>query len=124
MIKQIKRMKSIPLTKDPKVQRKERAVLIYPKTRQASLTIAWCVQNRVSFRACASPASHLLPGAVTALTLVDTRFRVISSLEKIIVGVYDDGDLSSSMMEIDHLGWTITATEYEWDTDTQTPRRA
>jgi len=60
------------------------------------------------------------PEIVTeVLMLVDTRFRAISSLKKIIVCVYDDDPSSSFIREMKNRGWTINETEYgeEWDTD-------
>jgi len=59
------------------------------------------------------------PKIVTeALTLVNTRFRAISSLQDIIVEVYEDGP-SYIRKKMENHGWTVSTTEYveEWDLD-------
>jgi hypothetical protein len=52
------------------------------------------------------------------IELVDTCFRAISSLKKIIVGVYDNNPSCSIREKMKNCGWTIIVTEYEeeWDT--------
>jgi hypothetical protein len=60
------------------------------------------------------------PKIVTeALKLVDTRFRAISSLQEIIVGVYEDGPSGYIRKKMESYGWTISTTEYveEWGTE-------
>jgi len=54
-----------------------------------------------------------------ALTLVNTRFRAISSLQDIIVEVYDDGPSGYIRKEKENHGWIVSTTEYveEWDSD-------
>jgi hypothetical protein len=47
-----------------------------------------------------------------ALALVDARFRAISSLQEIIVEVYEDGPSDCIRREMKNHGWTISATEY------------
>lgn len=58
------------------------------------------------------------PKIVTILKLVDTHFRAISSLKKIIVGMYGDDPNCFIRREMKNHEWTIIATEYEeeWDT--------
>ncbi|KAH6670164.1 hypothetical protein B0J14DRAFT_598013 [Halenospora varia] len=58
------------------------------------------------------------PEIVTVLKLVDTHFRAILSLKKIIVGVYGDDPSCFIRREMVNRGWAIIATEYEeeWDT--------
>ena len=52
------------------------------------------------------------PKIVTeALKLVDTRFRAISSLQEIIVEVYEDGPSDHIRREMENHGWTISTTE-------------
>jgi len=57
------------------------------------------------------------PEIVTVLKLVDTRFRAILSLRKIIVGVYDEDPSCFVRGEMKNRGWTIIVTECEkeWD---------
>jgi len=50
---------------------------------------------------------------VTVLKLVDTRFRAISALKKVIVGVYDDDPSCFIRAEMENCGWIIIETEYE-----------
>jgi hypothetical protein len=60
------------------------------------------------------------PKIVTeALTLVNTRFRAISSLQDIIVEVYEDGPSDDIRRKMENHGWTISTTEYveEWGSD-------
>lgn len=54
--------------------------------------------------------------AAEALTLVNTRFRAISSLQDIIVEVYEDAPSDYIRRQIESHGWTISAAEYveEW----------
>jgi hypothetical protein len=54
-----------------------------------------------------------------ALLLVDSRLRSISSLQKIIVEVYEDGPSDGIRKEMQSHGWTISAAEYaeDWVTD-------
>jgi hypothetical protein len=54
-----------------------------------------------------------------ALTLVNTRFRAMSSLQEIIVEVYEDGPSAYLRRQIESHGWTISATEHveEWGPD-------
>jgi hypothetical protein len=53
------------------------------------------------------------PKIVTeTLTLVDTRFRAISSLQKIIVEVYEDGPSNLIRRKMESHGWIISTTEY------------
>ncbi|KAF2252374.1 hypothetical protein BU26DRAFT_517013 [Trematosphaeria pertusa] len=47
-----------------------------------------------------------------ALKLVNTRFRAISSLQEIIVEVYEDGPSDHMRREMKSHGWTISTTEY------------
>ena len=52
------------------------------------------------------------PKIVTeALKLVDTRFRAISSLQEIIVEVYEDGPSDHMRRKMESHGWTISTTE-------------
>jgi hypothetical protein len=46
-----------------------------------------------------------------ALKLVDTRFRAISSLQEIIVEVYEDGPSDHIRRKMQSHGWTISTTE-------------
>jgi hypothetical protein len=60
------------------------------------------------------------PNIVTeALTLVNTRFRAISSLQNIIVEVYDDGPSGYIRRKMENHGWTVSTIEYveEWGSD-------
>lgn len=60
------------------------------------------------------------PNIVTeALTLVNTRFRAISSLQDIIVEVYDDSASGYIRRKMENHGWTVSTTEYvdEWGSD-------
>jgi hypothetical protein len=60
------------------------------------------------------------PKIVTdALKLVNTCFRAISSLQEIIVEVYEDGPSGYIRRKMESYGWTVGATEYveEWGTD-------
>ena len=60
------------------------------------------------------------PKIVTeALKLVDTLFRASSSLQEIIVEVYEDGPSDYIRRKMESHGWTISAVEYveEWGTD-------
>ena len=50
--------------------------------------------------------------ATEALKLVDTRFRAISSLQEIIVEVYEDGSCDHIRRRMESHGWTISTTEY------------
>ena len=54
-----------------------------------------------------------------ALTLVNTRFRAISSLQDIILEVYDDGASGYIGRKMENHGWTVSTTEYveEWGSD-------
>ena len=47
-----------------------------------------------------------------AIALVNARFRAISSLQKIIVEVYEDGPNDHIRREMKSRGWTISATEH------------
>lgn len=47
-----------------------------------------------------------------ALKLVDTHFRAISSLQEIIVEVYEDGPSDHIRRKMESHGWTISTTEY------------
>ncbi|KFZ16344.1 hypothetical protein V502_05150 [Pseudogymnoascus sp. VKM F-4520 (FW-2644)] len=51
-----------------------------------------------------------------ALTLVNARFRAISSLQDIIVEVYEDAPSDYIRRQVESHGWTISAAEYveEW----------
>ena len=52
------------------------------------------------------------PKVVTeALKLVNTHFRAISSLQEIIVEVYDDGPSDHIRRKMESHGWTISTTE-------------
>jgi hypothetical protein len=51
------------------------------------------------------------------LALVDARFRAISSLQEIIVEVYEDGPSDQIRREMKNLGWIISATEYVEESD-------
>lgn len=52
------------------------------------------------------------PEVVTeALKLVNTRFRAISSLQEIIVEVYEDGPSDCLRRKMESHGWTISTTE-------------
>jgi hypothetical protein len=60
------------------------------------------------------------PKIVTeALTLVNTRFRAILSLQDIVVEVYEDGPSGDIRRKMENHGWTISTTEYveEWGSD-------
>ncbi|TVY53851.1 hypothetical protein LCER1_G007624 [Lachnellula cervina] len=60
------------------------------------------------------------PKIVTeALTLVNTRFRAILSLQDIIIQVYEDGPSEYIKREMENLGWTVSTTEYvdEWGSE-------
>jgi len=58
------------------------------------------------------------PKIVTeALKLVDTRFRAISSLQEIIVEVYEDGPSDHIRRRMKSHGWTISTTEYVEEED-------
>jgi hypothetical protein len=54
-----------------------------------------------------------------ALTLVNTRFRAISSLQDIIVEVYEDGPSGDIRRKMDNHGWKISTSEYvkDWSTN-------
>jgi hypothetical protein len=52
-----------------------------------------------------------------ALALVDTRFRAISSLQEIIVEVYEDGRSNHVRNEMKNHGWKISAVEYVEELD-------
>ncbi|XTI92297.1 hypothetical protein V2W45_1496829 [Cenococcum geophilum] len=52
-----------------------------------------------------------------ALALVDARFRAFSSLQEIIVEVYEDGPSNHIRREMKNHGWTISATEYVEEPD-------
>ena len=53
------------------------------------------------------------PKIVTeALELVNTRFRAISSLQDIVVEVYEDGPSYYVRRKMESHGWTVSATEY------------
>ena len=53
------------------------------------------------------------PKIVTeALELVNTRFRAISSLQDIVVEVYEDGPSYYVRRKMEGHGWTVSATEY------------
>ena len=47
-----------------------------------------------------------------AIALVDARFRAISSLQEIIVEVYEDGPSDHIRREMKSHGWTISATKH------------
>jgi hypothetical protein len=49
---------------------------------------------------------------VEALSLVNTRFRAISSLQEIIVEVYKDGPSDHIRREMKRHGWTVIENEY------------
>jgi hypothetical protein len=51
--------------------------------------------------------------------LVNTRFRAISSLQDIIVEVYEDGPSNYIRRKMEIQGWTIRTTKYveEWGSD-------
>jgi hypothetical protein len=51
------------------------------------------------------------------LALVDARFRAISSLQEIIVEVYEDGPSDYIRREMKNHGWTIRAIEYVEEPD-------
>ena len=52
------------------------------------------------------------PKVVTeALKLVNTHFRAISSLQKIVVEVYEDGPSDHIRREMESHGWTISIAE-------------
>ncbi|KPM38334.1 hypothetical protein AK830_g8225 [Neonectria ditissima] len=57
--------------------------------------------------------------ATEALALVDTRFRAISSIEEIILKVYEDGPSLHIRRRMESYGWTIHAREpveeEDWD---------
>ncbi|KAF2441479.1 hypothetical protein P171DRAFT_487940 [Karstenula rhodostoma CBS 690.94] len=66
------------------------------------------------------------PKTVTeAFTLVDSRFRAFSALEKVIVEVYKDGASDYIRKEMEKIGWTVSETEqlvelgvefdFDWD---------
>ncbi|KAL8721129.1 MAG: hypothetical protein Q9181_007775 [Wetmoreana brouardii] len=58
------------------------------------------------------------PKVVTeALKLVNTYFRAISSLQEIIVEVYEDGPSDYIRKEMDCHGWTISTTKYVEEED-------
>ena len=60
------------------------------------------------------------PNIVTeALSLVNTRFRAISSLQNIIVEVYDDGPSGYIRRKMENHGWVVSTIEYaqEWGSD-------
>lgn len=58
------------------------------------------------------------PKIVTeALKLVDTHFRAISSLQEIIVEVYEDGPSDHIRRRMKSHGWTISTTEYVEEED-------
>ncbi len=58
------------------------------------------------------------PKVVTeALKLVNTHFRAISSLQGIIVEVYEDGPSGHMRRQIESHGWTIRITEYVEEED-------
>ena len=48
-----------------------------------------------------------------ALDVINTLFRTISTLQKIIVEVYEDGPSDFIRKEMDNHGWTMSATKYE-----------
>jgi hypothetical protein len=54
-----------------------------------------------------------------ALTLVHTRFKAISSLQDIIVEVYEDGPSDYIRREMENHGWTVVITKYveDWGSD-------
>lgn len=47
-----------------------------------------------------------------ALKLANTHFRAISSLQKIVVEVYEDGPSDHIRRRFESHGWTISMTEY------------
>ncbi|TVY19295.1 hypothetical protein LARI1_G004808 [Lachnellula arida] len=60
------------------------------------------------------------PKTVTeALTLVDTCFSAILSLQYVIVQVYEDGPSGYIKSQMENLGWTVSETEYvdEWGSE-------
>lgn len=58
------------------------------------------------------------PKIVTeALKLVDTRFRAISSLQELIVELYEDGPSYHIKRKMESHGWTISTTEYVEEED-------
>jgi len=52
-----------------------------------------------------------------ALALVDARFRAISTLQEIVVEVYEDGPSDHIRREMKNHGWTISAIEYVEESD-------
>jgi hypothetical protein len=54
-----------------------------------------------------------------AFALVDTRLRTISSLQDIIVQVYEDGPSADIRTKMESYGWTIKVIKQveEWDCD-------
>ena len=52
-----------------------------------------------------------------ALKLVDIHFRVISSLQEIIVEVYEDGPSDHIRRKMESHGWTISIAEYVEEED-------
>ena len=56
------------------------------------------------------------PKLVTeALKLVNTLFRTVSTIQKIIVEVYEDGPSDYIRREMDNHGWTISVAKHEED---------
>jgi len=51
------------------------------------------------------------------LALVDARFRAISSLEEVVVEVYEDGPSVDIRRKMEGHGWTINVTERVEDSD-------
>ena len=55
---------------------------------------------------------------IEALKLVNTHFRAISSLQEVIVEVYEDGPSDHIRRKMESHGWTISIAEYvEEDSD-------
>jgi hypothetical protein len=58
------------------------------------------------------------PKVVTeALKLVNTHFRAISSLQEIIIKVYEDSPSDHTRRKMESHGWTISTTEYVEEDD-------
>ncbi|KAH7001023.1 hypothetical protein EDB80DRAFT_721339 [Ilyonectria destructans] len=55
--------------------------------------------------------------ATEVLTLVDTRFRAISSLQEIILEVYEDGPSDHLRRRMESYGWTLSTTVYVEEED-------
>lgn len=62
-----------------------------------------------------APESPQIVGG--ALALVDARFRAISSLEEVVVKVYEDGPSVDIRRKMEGHGWTINVTERVEESD-------